>query len=233
VAVIKANNVGGSGAAPFSMSDIEEQARALLVRARQESERLIAAARVQADHIKRVAHAEGIVAGRKEGLEKGHAEGLKNGHEQALAEHRAALTQVVAALTAATGALEAARGELEAVALREVAELAVAVGRRVTKRQAAVEPDVLSANLVEAMKLVVHTADVRIAVNPAQKATLQDSLPRLRLQWPQLAHVELVEDRNLAPGGCRIFTAHGEINADIDAQLDRVIADVIPPEARA
>jgi flagellar assembly protein FliH len=113
-------------------------------------------------------------------------------------------------------------------ALSEVVELAVAVARRVTKRQGEIDPRVLEANLVEAMKLVVHAADVRIAVHPEQKAALLETLPRLKMQWPDLQHVELIEDANLSKGGCRVLTRNGEIDADLAGQLDRVVRELLP-----
>ena len=69
-----------------------------------------------------------------------------------------------------------------------------------------------------------------VAVHPSQFKTLQDELPHLRLAWPQLKHVELVEDSSIAPGGARIFTSHGSIDGDLDAQLDHVIADLLPQD---
>jgi len=32
----------------------------------------------------------------------------------------------------------------------------------------------------------------------------------------------------LAPGGCRIYTAQGEVDGDLDGQINRVVADLIP-----
>ena len=41
-------------------------------------------------------------------------------------------------------------------------------------------------------------------------------------------HVELTDDATLAPGGCRIYTRGGRVDAALDEQLDRVIADLLP-----
>jgi len=78
------------------------------------------------------------------------------------------------------------------------------------------------------MRLVVRSTDVRIAVHPGQKQMLAESLPQLRMNWPNLTHVELIEDAKLTPGGCRVFSAHGEIDADLERQIDRVAADLLP-----
>jgi flagellar assembly protein FliH len=210
------------------MRDVEEQARALLVRARLAAERLIAEAQREAAELRHKAHAQGFSEGKSEGLARGIQEGRESGRHEAYEEHRAQLTQVVGALGAAMTDLEASRTELEAAALEEVVGLAIAVARRVTKRQGLVEPEVLAENLREAMKLVVHRGDVKVAIHPAQRQALDAALPALRLDFPRLEHVELSDDSSVDPGGCRILAGGGEVDATLDQQLDRVVADLLP-----
>jgi len=229
--LIKAEHAPSS-LVPFSMKDVENQAKAILLRARQQAERLLAEAQAEAELLRQQAKADGLAEGRREGTAKGLEEGKTSGHDQALAQHAAAMTSLVNALTNAAAQLNASRQELEANALVEVVELAAAIARRATKRQGMIDGGVLTENLREAMRLVVHASDVRIAVHPAQKKTLEAELPNLRLAWPQLKHVELTEDATLVPGGCRIFTAHGMVDGDLETQLDRVIDELLPkPEA--
>jgi len=40
--------------------------------------------------------------------------------------------------------------------------------------------------------------------------------------------VAIVDDDSLAPGGCRIATAGGLIDADLDEQINRIAADLLP-----
>ena len=213
---------------PFSMKDVETQARALLAGARRAAERLLAEAQREGEALRAQAHAEGLESGRSEGREQGLAEGLEAGRQQALGEHSAALGAAVSALSEALQQFEASRRALEAEALQDVVQLATAIGRRVTKRQGAIDPQVLLDNAREAMRLVVHAADLRIAIHPSQRATLEEALPALGLEFPQLAHAAIIEDPELAPGGCRLMTPGGVVDAGLDAQLDRVIADLLP-----
>ena len=213
---------------PFSMRDVEEQARALLLAARRAAERLLAEAQREGEEIKRRAHADGLAEGLQEGLKLGTEEGLKTGRQEALDEQRDALTNALAALTSAGRALDDARADLESAALQEVIDLALAVARRVTKRQAAIDPSVLTENLREAMKLVVHAGDVKVAFHPSQRQALEVALPALKLEFPKFQHVELVDDSALSPGGCRVFAGHGQIDADLDEQLDRISVDLLP-----
>jgi flagellar assembly protein FliH len=219
----------------FSMRDIEAAAKSVLIRARHQADQTLAQAQAEADQFKeqsrKSGHSEGFQQGRADGLEAGK----KSGHAEALAAHTAAMTQLINALTQAAQQINDGRDQLQTDAINEVVRLACSIARKVTKRQGAMDERIMCENLKEALSLAVHAADVRIAVHPSQFKTLQAELPNLRLAWPQLKHVDLVEDATIAPGGARIFTAHGKIDGDLDAQLDHVIADLLPqdiPEGR-
>jgi flagellar assembly protein FliH len=221
-------------ATPFSLADVERAAKMTLLRARRQAEQLLAAAQVEGEALKRDAHAQGLAEGRQEGVAKGLEEGRQAGHQQALNEHRAQLQQALAAVNKIATTLEASRSDLEATALTELVKLSIAITRRVTKRQGLLDPEVLTANLAEALKLVIHSTDVRVAIHPSQRATLDDAMPRLRLQWPNLVHVKVIEDTALDVGGCRIFTEQGQVDADLAGQLDRIAAELLPvPEHSA
>ena len=230
MAVLK-SNLASPDLAPFSMRDVERQAQTLLLCARRTAETLIVEAQKEAEVLKKQSTAAGLAEGRQQGLAQGLEEGRQSGHQTALAESKQELSQVFSALSSLMNQFESGRLELESAGLTEVVQLAAAVARRVTKRQAQLDPAVLSENLKEAMKLTVQQADIRILINPAQRVTLTEQLPLLQLHWPSLKHVELIEDAAIEPGGCRLLTRSGEIDARIDVQLERVINDLLPAPA--
>jgi len=225
--LIKSNTTPASIAA-FSMRDIESHAKALILRAQQQADQILAGVKTECVELRQKAYDEGYAAGNQDGLKKGTEDGRASGKQAALGEHRANLEQLAKSLTQCVQQIDDSRSYMESAAGAEVIKLAVAIARRVTKRQGAKDSNVLTDNLREAMKLVVHSADVRIAVHPTQKQTLSDVLPQLRIQWPNVTHVELIEDAALAPGGCSIFTTRGQIDADLDRQVDRVASDLLP-----
>ncbi len=210
------------------MTDIENHARGLLMRAQAKAEALLVEAQAQAEELRKQAVAAGTKDGLEKGMEQGRAEGRQSGHDAALEENRAELSRLVQALTAAAREIEASRSRLKSEAIDDVVHLAAIIARRVTKRQGLIDPAVLGANLNEAMKLVVHASDVRIAVHPSQRKALDAELPALQLAWPNLEHVELIGDPNLQPGGCRLFTRDGQIDGDLDTQIDRLVNELLP-----
>jgi len=213
---------------PFSMADIERQAKTILLRARQRADQLLAAAQAEAETLKQEARALGLIEGRRQGTAQGLEQGRQAGQQQALSEQRAQLQQAFGALSGAMNAINQGRCELEAAALSEVVQLAIAIARRVTKRQGLIDPRVLMANLGDAMKLVAKAADVRVAIHPMQRRTLDAALPQLSLAWPSLQHIKVIEDPSLQPGGCRVFTENGEVDGDLEGQLDRIAEELLP-----
>lgn len=213
---------------PFSMADIAKQAAAILARAQQRADAMLGEAQRAGEELRRAAHAEGLAAGRSDGMALGREEGRRLGQEQALEEHREQLTAALSALTTAARDMDDRRRELEAGVLREVVDLSLNIAARITKRQGQYDPEMLERNLGASLKLVIGLHKLRIAIHPAQKAVLADALPRLKLEFPTLEHVELVEDLTIAPGGCRLLTRQGQIDATLDEQLNRIAADLVP-----
>lgn len=224
--VIKAEQAPQLGA--FSMADIEKQAKLILLGAKVRAEQLLTAAQQEADLLKRQAHAQALVDGKKEGIAKGLEEGKKLGRDEALNEQRQSLAQALEALTQSAQDLDASRLHLESEARTAVIQLAIAIAERVTKRMGQLDPAVAQANVEEALRLVVSSSDIRIAIHPTQKATLTEILPRLQAEWPQFKHIDLIADGTLTPGGCRIFTQSGQIDADLNLQLQKIAEDLLP-----
>ena len=209
------------------------QAQTLLLRARRAAELLLGEAQREGEAMRAAAKAEGFAEGRKEGLLKGVEEGRKSGHDATLAELKPQMAQTWNALTQAVNLIETDRHDLESAGINEVVKLAAAIARRVTKLQAAIDPQVLLENVKEAMKLAVQAADVHIVIHPAQRAILTTELPAMQMNWPTVKHVELVDDESVGLGGCRIITRQGELDARIDEQLNRVISDLAPDTHQA
>jgi len=197
----------------FKWRDIQDEANQLLEDAQREAQAIRQAAR-------------------EEGYRDGQAQGREEGREEAFGasvdEHAEQLTQVILALRGAVGQVEQSGQQVRTDAICDVVELAVAIARRVTKRQAMFDPEVLIRNLRESVALAGRGRQLRIAINPEQRQVLAAALPQLQIEWPALAAAQIVEDATLAIGGCRVFTDHGQVDADIDNQLDRVVSGLMP-----
>jgi flagellar assembly protein FliH len=201
----------------FSIKDVEDEAR-----------QLVDSARTEADGVTDAARTEGFEQGQRQGYDVGFAQGQSEGREQALTEYRDQLIAAAAALSAAQSEFAAAQKEFNAHVLRDCVDLALAVARRITKCQAHFDPQVLSANLEHAVKLVTGSRCFRIAFHPHDRAAMDAALDQLKVSYASLENSKLVEDATLSRGGCRIYTESGLIDADIESQLDRLIDQIRP-----
>src|SRR5262245_59988403 len=143
MAVIKSSNVPTS-TSPFSLRDVENHAKAMLVRAREQAEALLATAQQEGEILRQQAYEEGLAEGRRDGRKQGELEGTKAGAQQALSEHQQQLATLITTLSVAAADFDASRRELQAAGLAEVVALSAAVARRVTKRQGMIDPDALT-----------------------------------------------------------------------------------------
>jgi flagellar assembly protein FliH len=226
--LIKADSAKAVAATQFSMRDVEQAARAMLSRARQQADQLLAEAQRQAEQLKQQAHAQGLAEGRSAGQQQGIEQGRQLGQKQALEEHRKKLVEAVQAFAAAAAAVEGHRQQLVAEAQADVIRLALAIASRITRWHGTHDPAVLQAICSDAIRLAVGKTDVRVAVHPSQRQTLEAIVPQLKLQFPTMQHVQILDDPSLVPGGCRVGTAAGDIDADLQTQIDRIAAALLP-----
>ena len=214
----------------FSLRDIEAQAREKLSRSARDADVLVEQAQQRVAEIAAEAQACGFVEGVRHGLAKGGADGAVEGRREATAEYAERLTTLIQSLDRAADELSVARQDLETMMVSDAVELALAVAARVIKHQAAIDPQVLLRNVREALNLIGRATHIRIALHPSQRELLREVLPQLQLEHPALKHAEVVEDEAILPGGCRVFTPHGKIDADLESQLDRIARELMPGE---
>ena len=212
----------------FSLTDIEREAASLLEGAKRRSKAILERAREEAVEVREQARQEGY----DEGKIAGHADGFKQGQEEGrkdgLANYSDKLGTLAEAIDGILRTFNAERERLAASAGSEVPHLAVAIADRVVKRAGAFDPNVCIANSTAALRLVMRAHDVKLNVHPDDYESIKTLLPELGRKWPALTHVDLVEDANLTRGGCRVYTEGGLVDADLQEQLDRIAADLIP-----
>ncbi|MCR4398808.1 MAG: FliH/SctL family protein [Firmicutes bacterium] len=181
------------------VKEAEERARAVLDRAQSE-----------ADALREKAKAEGFEAGRREGLLRAKKD----------AEEAARGMREEAART-----LEEARAEaLRTVRQAEptIVKIALSVARKVIKREVTADPEIVLANVREALRSVGREESVTIKCSPAEVAVVHDARDGLRREFPGLGEIVVEEDGSVEPGGCVVATERGTVDARLDSQIGAV-----------
>jgi flagellar assembly protein FliH len=178
--------------------------------AMEEAANIIRQAGEQADKLKDEAYAEGLA--------KGEAEGKAAG----LAQYEKQQEELAALFTALNGEREAVLKQHEEGML----SLITTMVDRLVYHEVSVNPLVIQACLKKAMEFVVENSTVQIHLHGddfarLKKASLEDS----RLIEGK-NRIQLVEDPNIAVGGCFLKTDFGEIDATLENSKTRLYAAV-------
>lgn len=220
--VIRRENQTSSS--PFSFADVERQAQKIIHQARLEAQRIIGESETRVRAVTEAHKQEGYKAGIAEGRQAGFDQARQEAREKAIRDAATELNQLTNALSTGLAEFEQQKRTLLARAETGLIELAIAIARRVCKLHIQADPSVAHANAHALVELVAHNQDLELRVNPAEHELLPIDVAELAREVEQLGHVKIVPDESVAPGGCRLHTRDGTIDANIDEQLDRIAA---------
>jgi len=149
----------------------------------------------------------------------GMREGEALGRRQAGAETQAALQRVARSIEE----LAALRGFLRREAEGDLIELAIAIARRVLRREIGIDPDALHGLVLGALEKLESQEIRRVRVHPSHAAALTACL-----RESGGAAVEVIPDAAREPGAVIFETERGNLDASVDSQLreiERGLAD--------
>lgn len=170
--------------------------------------------------------ARALEAGRKDGYTTGHRDGAASAQTEA--NRTIATLQAEAGERAATAATQAAdmRRRLRQQMEADLVRLAVAVARRIIRRELSVDPDALLGIVKAAVERIAARELLAIRVSSADAARMESRLSGLNL--PE--RVQLIADNTLAWGSIVFDTTRGQHDASVETQIeeiDRGLADLV------
>jgi len=154
-----------------------------------------------------------VATEREAARHQGYEEGYRVGAAQAQAE--------VERLRAIVAAAHGAASEVEQQLAGEVLDLALEVARQVLRADLKIRREALLTVVREAMAcLPQNVQGSQLALNPGDvelvRAHIGDEL--------QVGGFRIVEDHRIEPGGCRIASPAGEVDATLATRWKRVLA---------
>jgi flagellar assembly protein FliH len=144
----------------------------------------------------------------------GFREGEAAGRERAGAEVRPLIDRLARSIEELALLRPRLRKEAEADMLR----LALAVARRVLRRELAVDPEALHGLAMAALEKLSSQAIHRVRVHPSLAPQVRAALEKL----PGRASVEIVPDATREPGTVIFETARGDLDASVGTQLEEI-----------
>jgi flagellar assembly protein FliH len=166
---------------PGVVVDAREEARRILAAARDDAQALLAAARDESAAIRESAH--------RSGLERARAE---------------LATELLAASQARDGAIASAE--------REVQTLALVAARRIIGEEIALTPARIAEIVADVLSRARRARSLEVRVHPDDLVALATA--------PLGASVRLTGDPEIARGGCVVVSELGTLDARVDVQLE-------------
>jgi flagellar assembly protein FliH len=198
----------------FSFDDMRGRAGDYLETVRGEAAKIIQEAHQQAEQIRRQAE----IAGRKAG---------EAAADRTLEEKIARrMDTLLPALEQTAAQLDDAKGELLRQWEHSAVRVATAIASRIIRRELVREPAIALDVIAEALRLATGTGQVTLHVNPTDFEHLGNQIERLAETLRRVAPAQIVADPEISPGGCRVTTAYGEIDQQIESQLRRIEEDL-------
>lgn len=162
----------------------------------------------------RVAHQAHLAALEREAFASGYAAGERAGVEAGNKRAEAMLRRLAQTLDE----LKALRQTMVRQTEQQMVSLALAIARRILRREAAVDEDLLIAMARVALERLGESGTATIRLNPEDySATVQ----RHGDHWAG-ARVKVVADPSVSRGGCLVDSEFGFIDASVEAQFDQV-----------
>lgn len=162
-----------------------------------------------------------------DGYDRGYRDGHAKGREEGLSEAREMLSRAEEARRLAEERVREGQRELEALRQEwrdSVLELALAVARRIVRRELSLQPeDVVS--LVDALLAEARDQeDIKVLVNPGDAVTVEGQKEQLLRGLRATQRVEVVPDPGIEAGGVFLETPGGSWDARVESQLGAVAA---------
>lgn len=225
--VIKAGQQPAVKAAEFNPSDMLAETTKRIEQAREEIARFQKAAQDQAKKVLEDAQRQGYQAGYQQGLTQGTNEAKATHRKQVEQEVEKRLSTLLPALQDTVQRLREARdlwqGEWEKLGI----ELACAIAARIVHHKISDSSEVAKQTLRQCLTLVGRCPRVTIYLNPVDAESMQLNKDNFDSIFHAIGEVKVVEDKNLTPGGCRVESEFGSIDAAIETQLDRIADELL------
>lgn len=151
-------------------------------------------------------------------LGEAHAAGVREGEAAGRAQAAAEMQPVVEKMGKSIAEIGGLRASLRRQAEQDLVRLALAIARRILRREMAVDPDALHGLVLGALEKLKASEILRVRVHPAQVALTGACL---REAAAGLA-VEVAADPTCEPGALIFETERGSLDASVESQLQEI-----------
>ncbi|PKL49782.1 MAG: hypothetical protein CVV42_05450 [Candidatus Riflebacteria bacterium HGW-Riflebacteria-2] len=187
-----------------------ETAATIVETAKAESEAIKKAAHLEIDSVREKAYKEGYAMGEEKGISAGEKQGL---HEASLDWHN-----LMQESEAFVNELQTSRMGILKASEEEMLKLVIAFARTVIKVEPVAQPEIILKNIDQALNRVSEVDKIVMRINIRDKAMCQAHKEQFMARLGSVTELRIIEDPTLSPGGIKIETGVGTIDATIESQ---------------
>jgi flagellar assembly protein FliH len=214
-------------ATAFNFDDMRRQCDEFVAGARQQGEQLLAQAALEAEEIRRRAHADGLTAGQRDGLAAAQRLIETRAVEISARETQDKLRTALPAFQNLARSLEIERDRWMTHWEAAAVELSATIAEKILRHELSRRPELAVGIIQEALQLAAGQPQVKLRLHPADIDVLQDCGPEALSRLAPLGEAVLVPDETITRGGCLIETRHGVIDARLETQIERITRELL------
>ncbi|MGM0600533.1 MAG: FliH/SctL family protein [Candidatus Rifleibacteriota bacterium] len=206
-------------------NEAEAEARKTIEMAKENASSITEAARAEAEAIKKAAQLETESVrdkAYKEGYALGEDKGIAAGEEQGLHEARLDWQNLMKESEMLINELQTSRMGLLKSSEEEMLRLVIAFAKSVIKVEPHAQPDIVLKNIDRAINKVADVDKIVMRINMRDKAMCQAHKDEFMSRLSSVTELKIIEDPTLTPGGIKIETGVGTIDATIESQANEL-----------
>jgi flagellar assembly protein FliH len=151
-------------------------------------------------------------------IREARAAGTREGETAGRARAAAELQPVIDRLGRSIDEVAGLRARLRSEAEADLVKLALAIARRVLRRELAIDPEALHGLVLAALEKLQGQEICRVKVHPSHAALVSGCLRQIVTG----AKVEIVPDPSREPGAIVFETERGNLDASVESQLQEI-----------
>jgi flagellar assembly protein FliH len=204
---------------------LEAEAHQILEMAKKSADTILKTAQVEAETMKKALQIElETVRGKayKEGFALGEEKGISTGEKAGAEEIRLEWQGLMQEAEMLITELQTSRLGILKASEEEMVKLVLAFAKRVIKVECETRPEILLQNIDAALNKISDVDKVVLRVNLRDKSMAEARKQEFLKRLSGVTELRIVEDSSLAPGGIKIETGVGAIDATIETQVEEL-----------
>ncbi|MBU1153163.1 hypothetical protein KKB84_04235 [bacterium] len=159
---------------------------------------------------------------KEEVFEQAYAEGFKKGEDEGFKKGEDEATSLIHQMKEIITNAESKRCHIIKEAEEDIIELAVLIAKKIVKSELTTNREIVVKNVREALKRVAERDEITIKVNLTDLKLTKAHEEEFLRDVAGVKKINIKDDLTITPGGCKIETDFGGIDANLDTQLEEI-----------